>query len=558
MERKELRGNKASYQIQTRLGVGGFGQTWKATIISIEESDHWLVEPGPPQDSLVVVKWANLRPQYSADENRRFLQDVNSAINSELAALNLLGSLKCVARVYDYGHINLTLSDGSPQAAIFLVEEFLDGTRFDNHLMINFGFDLVDACTFTGIGDSDIFLWYAAMLSNAIRDIHHRGVIHGDIWPENIMVMGQDDLRFFDLGASAFRDTSFLRPQFLDKQRSDSYCAPERRLGERHGRRSDIYSLGGLFYYMATGKEPPAPIPDIDQLKNSVVSGIESANRQLFISNCGVADVIARCLRYNKDQRIRDADALLNELRLFSFPDSRGNAQDHTVQDCVNCLLRKDPSVDDLFSRMLMMDAAKLKSRADDMNRGILEVSGDHEDLVLGMSTYLSILDDGDTFLAKTTPKFWKTENMGINGRFLSMVKLVAQRGTTVKQLMLVSDSDRSDLENRRILEAHLVAIKQVRTVTKERLQFLCKVVSSDERQRVSRETRWECSYAISRVSVKVLQPIYDRNGILRTIRLVRQEQPTRTQILEDFEKELSKAIPLEDWLGKEVLANDT
>lgn len=129
MKTKVCRGNKALYQLKTALGSGGFGQAWRGTVTSVEKSNDWLSEPGPTKGAFVVIKWANLQERYSADENRIFLQDVNSAINSELSSLERLADLRCVARVYDYGHIDLKLSDGSRQAAIFLVEEFLDGTR---------------------------------------------------------------------------------------------------------------------------------------------------------------------------------------------------------------------------------------------------------------------------------------------------------------------------------------------------------------------------------------------------------------------------------------------
>ncbi|MCG7853714.1 MAG: protein kinase, partial [Methanosarcinaceae archaeon] len=373
------------------------------------------------------------------------------------------------------------------------------------------------------------------------------GVIHGDIWQNNIMVTRTDDLelRFFDLGASARRDTILLRPDALAARRSDKYCAPERRLGERHGRRSDIYSLGGLFYFMACGQSPPDSISNIDSLKNTIVLGIEKTNPSLLESNCGIADIIARCMRESKDQRIRDADTLLNEIRLFSFTECKEENQ--RIHKCVTCLLSnqmKSFKIDSLFSRMLEIDASHFISRADDMLRGILEVSGDHENLVLGMSAYLSVLGNGDSFYAKTTPRFWAEGNMGINGRFLSMVKLVARRGANVKLIMLVCDTDRTIPEYRRILEAHLKATKKVET-----LQFYCKVVSADERQKIMRNARWECCYAISEDQIKGLQPVFDENDILRTIRFIQQEISILPRVKNEMEKELAKATPLTKWM---------
>lgn len=243
---KKYKGNKACYRAERRLGSGKFGQAWEGKVISVKGKKKWLTEAGPRRGDIVVIKWANLGDQYSVDEDRAFLKKVNSTIRSELSSLKRLAELKCVAHVYDYGRTYVKPNGRSRQEAIFLVEEFLDGTRFDKYLGERFG-QGTGKKTFRGISDSSKFMEHAIRLATVVRDIHHQGVIHGDIWQKNIMVRKMeskpDELCFFDLGASVIRDTALLRPDRLARRRSDGYCAPERRLGERHGRRSDIYTL---------------------------------------------------------------------------------------------------------------------------------------------------------------------------------------------------------------------------------------------------------------------------------------------------------------------------
>jgi serine/threonine protein kinase len=545
MEGTELEGKKGIYQLTESLGAGGFGQAWRATVANVKSTGRWLVDPGPQKGATVVVKWPNLQDQYSAAENAAFLQDVNRTINSELSALKRLADLSCVARIYDMGLLGVTLDDDSPQGAIFLVEEYLPGERLDEHLTGKFGDSTL---AFSGIGDSDRFLDYAIRLASAVRDIHHRGVIHGDIWERNIVSAPTGELRLFDFGAAAIRDTAFLRPDSLAARRSDSRVAPERRRGERHGRRSDIYSLGGLFFYMATGQDPPQPIADNDDLKSTVVMLINSLNPSLLSSNCSIADIIARCLRYDKDQRTRDADSLLNELRLFGFVETQGRGEGSKTRDCVGCLLDGRLSPDSLFARMLRMDGAYLESRADDMKRGILEISGDHEVLVIGMSAYLSVLRRGDRFICRTTPRFWTPKNMGISGRFLSMLRLVAQKGVIVRHLMLVCEQDRDDPVTRRILTEHAAVARQLGS-TDSNLGFYCRTVSGDERRRLVKETDWETSYEVSEDEVKAVQPVFDRDNVLRTLRFVREKPTTAARRIAAMDADLIGAATVDVWL---------
>ena len=535
----DRQGRKGTYQLEKILAKGGFGQTWKAKVTRVKRSEEWLVKPGPKVNDTVIIKWANIQDNYAPSENLDFLEKVNATINKELSTLEKLSDLDCVARIYDTGQIILQLPDGSIQASIFLVEQYLSGKMFDKHLLQKFGIGVSKEKQFSGISNADLFLEYAGQLTSVVRDIHYRGVIHGDIWQNNIIVKKQGDTRKYcliDFGSSAIRNTAALKPDSLARERRDNYVAPERKNGERHGRRSDIYSLGGLFYFMATGQDPPAPISEKEQLKNTIVADMEKYNKALIESNCGIADIIARCLRYYKDERIRDADALLNEIRLFSFSDtylrhngfnnvdSGDGSDEQEEKDCARCLLGKDCDNDNLFTRKLRMDCVAFKSRAQDMKRGILEISGDHEEIVLGMSAFLSVLVEGDIFLVKSTPRFWKTENMGVNGRFLSMVKLAAQRGVEVKSIMLVCENDRIVAENRNISEAHLTAMRQLKKSTGNiNLHFYCLPVSADEQHTQMREKKWETCYVISQDRVKAVQPVFDQKDILQTVRFIRE-----------------------------------
>jgi serine/threonine protein kinase len=549
MRTGQLHGDKGVYTLKHKLGLSGVGQSWVASVDKILKHNKWLVKPGPKVGDKVVIKWANLQPGFSPADNHAFLQEVNASINLELSVLKQLASLACVAKIYDFGHVSMILPDGSSEGAFFLVEEFLEGVDFEEYLKDRFGHSSnKDERVFTGISEPQDFFKLALQLTSALRTVHQQGVIHGDIWQNNIKVSENGELRLFDFGSSTIRYTTFLHPDILARRRTDSYVAPERRHGERHGRRSDIYSIGGLFYYMCIGHDPPFAEPDIDKHKDAIVNALRRYNPSLLTANYGIADIIARCMRYDKDQRIPDTDTLLDELRTFSFAGIAFTSEDDPSQRCVSCLLGAN-GASELFSRMLRMDCTKLRSQAEDMQRGIFELSGDHEYLVLGMCTYLSVLGKNDTFLVRATPRFWTSRNMGINGRFLSMVRLISQRGVVVKHLMLVSDCDRDDAETRRILEAHLTAANMNTGLENGYLKFFCKSVSAKDRTHLMNEQGWETCYAITGDEVMAVQPVYDRNDVLRTVRFIHDDAATVDSRIKKIEKEISSAITLEDWL---------
>lgn len=97
--------------------------------------------------------------------------------------------------------------------------------------------------------------------------------------------------------------------------------APEiRRTAKWPSRRADLYSLGGVLFFLAVGQAPPLHLPkNNDKLKIRITRLIAKSNPDLLKSNCAVADVIARCLRYNREERVRNVEALIQELETFEF-----------------------------------------------------------------------------------------------------------------------------------------------------------------------------------------------------------------------------------------------
>lgn len=104
---------------------------------------------------------------------------------------------------------------------------------------------------------------YAAELAWALNAIHSAGLVHGDVQPANMFFDIHGGLRLTDFGVA--RALAAIPRQQGKERRSSgpsrplatrSYMAPELAQGGEITPRSDIYSLGAVFYEMLTGTLP--------------------------------------------------------------------------------------------------------------------------------------------------------------------------------------------------------------------------------------------------------------------------------------------------------------
>jgi serine/threonine protein kinase len=446
-----LPGRNSDYKITGQLGDGRSAITYNAEDIA----------SGDASQREVVIKMPLFDPGQPFEQIIRDATDIQRKFLCEWLTMQQLKKLKCAAQVRDYGLIPFNLGWNVDVPVLFMVQRFVSGFSLHKEMPTRFGSG--DDRKFTGIPNGEDYLHWAMKITRSLLLIHQRQVVHGDIHQENIIIDTDGEAVFIDFGQAILHDVS--TPGVQGSRGSGIRIVPE-----EDGSGSivaDIYSLGGVLYYLATGEWLPAiskQHEDIDALKNMITEGVRQSNEPLYTSNPGVVDVIARCVRYHQADRIPNADGVLRELESFSANFGSLDSADTAITSSADALKAVDQKKNRLFSSIARHQIAVLRQTLENMAEGVYDLSGDHETIVSGMKEYLACLREGDHYLTISVPSFWSRLNLGTNGRYLTMNILAAQRCATIRRIFLVTPEDDNSDEVRRIFTAHLDAQERART----------------------------------------------------------------------------------------------
>jgi outer membrane protein assembly factor BamB/serine/threonine protein kinase len=115
------------------------------------------------------------------------------------------------------------------------------------------GPSLQEAVTATGPLPEDAALKLAAGLAEALRAIHACGLVHRDLKPGNVL-LATDGPRVIDFGIARALDGTVLTA--AESALETPFMSPEQAQGLPTGPASDVFSLGGVVYFAATGDGP--------------------------------------------------------------------------------------------------------------------------------------------------------------------------------------------------------------------------------------------------------------------------------------------------------------
>ncbi len=198
------------YKILEKLGEGGMGVVYRAEDAKLERH--------------VAIKFLPREIATSGDEKKRFTKEARAA-----AALN---------------HPNIATIHAIEEAddEMFIVMEYIEGRELreiikTKPLTLNDALDVIEK------------------IADGLKLAHSKGIIHRDVKSNNIMMAEDGTVKIMDFGLAKVKGSAQVTEPGSTGG-TFAYMSPEQVSGEEVDHRSDIWSLGVVFYEMLTGRLP--------------------------------------------------------------------------------------------------------------------------------------------------------------------------------------------------------------------------------------------------------------------------------------------------------------
>lgn len=272
----ELSGTVAGrFVIVKMLGAGGMGQVYQAQDTKLRRT--------------VAIKRMAPRLQRDEGDHRRFLREAQQA-----SALNHPN----IASIYD------VIED---KGETLLIMEYVEGTLLRS-MMHN------TLC-------NDEFFELAIQALEGLNAAHEKGILHGDIKPENIMLTSEGRVKILDFGVarrfSLGNNESTLTVETLTGSMSGTpaYMAPEILMQKPYDGRADLFSMGLVYYEFLCGRQPF----ETDSIAGTMASVLHKEPPSLDALNpkvpASVSAVVQTMLEKNPSRRYSSARDVLIDLR---------------------------------------------------------------------------------------------------------------------------------------------------------------------------------------------------------------------------------------------------
>jgi eukaryotic-like serine/threonine-protein kinase len=260
------------YEVVRELGSGAMGTVY----LGKDTVGHRTV-------AVKTLRPAGVDEQEVASMKERFFREAESA--KQL-------SHPSIVKVYDAGEENGTA---------YFAMELLDGIT------------LRDFCAKRGSVSVKRAMEIAAQAADALAYAHAKNVVHRDVKPENIMILSNGELKITDFGVAKLMDASQTQSGVV--LGTPNYMSPEQLVGQKVDGRSDLFSLGVVFYELLTGVRP-FQARNISEMLRLHETHQPAAPSTLRADVPPPVDAIAlRALRRDVTERYQQGEAMAKDLR---------------------------------------------------------------------------------------------------------------------------------------------------------------------------------------------------------------------------------------------------
>jgi len=200
------------YEVLDEIGHGGMATVYRARDSSL--------------DRFVALKVLHPHLQRTSEARARFTREAKSV--ARLRHPHIL-------EIYDYS--------GEASDETYIAAELLTGPTLKDFVLKHKEVP------------PEVAVCIALQLADALSEAHAKGIIHRDVKPENVLIHEDRCVKLTDFGIAHMVDTHTFTAtgQILG---SPGHMAPEQVEGGTCDARSDVFSLGTVLYFCATGRLP--------------------------------------------------------------------------------------------------------------------------------------------------------------------------------------------------------------------------------------------------------------------------------------------------------------
>ena len=259
------------YRINARIGHGGMAEVYESTDVMTKR--------------IVAIKLIREDVMSNPVNLMRFQNEASIA-----ASLNHPN----IVKVYNHGTV---------QGVPYIANEFIKGQNLKEVLDFRGALPILEAV--------DILL----QVSSALAYAHSHGIVHRDVKPDNIYVMGDGTVKLGDFGIALSDTISNGNEKNNEIVGSVHYLAPEISLGKLATAQSDIYSVGVTFFELITGHVPYNKQKAVDIAVAHIKEKFPSPKK--YLPNCPreVEHIINKCTKKNPKDRYQSAKELNEDFK---------------------------------------------------------------------------------------------------------------------------------------------------------------------------------------------------------------------------------------------------
>jgi serine/threonine-protein kinase len=270
----------AHYNILERLGTGALGDVYRARDLKVGRTV-----------ALMLVPQELIEPPGAASRRTAFLAQARAA-----QALN---------------HPNIaTLFDVVEQdGRCYLAYEFAAGPSLRDE-MAGRPVNLRRA------------IELAAQIGDALAEGHSRGLVHGDLRPDNIVITPKGSPKILNFGLTAWTTSGQARAAASsadgvggDPYGVAGYLSPEQAVGGVIDERSDVFSFGVLLYEMLAGRNPFSGATPAATVMNVIRLSPPPPSSTVASAPPALDALVARTLAKSVDSRASGILAVSSDLR---------------------------------------------------------------------------------------------------------------------------------------------------------------------------------------------------------------------------------------------------